>query len=369
MLNDFVIVGGGVIGLMLARELSQAGAGVTLIERGACAQESSWAGGGIVSPLYPWRYSDPITALASLSQAAYPKLAAELLQETGIDPELRTEGALFLRVADQAEALAWAQAQGKRMQVVDKAFLYDREPEAAPHCESALWMPDTASIRNPRLGQALKRSLELNPRVRLLENTEIRALRIQDGEVLGVETAQAVFSARKVILATGAWTGQLLSDLGIHSQIQPVRGQMILFKAVPNLVRGVVLMDGRYVIPRADGRILAGSTLEYVGFDKQTCEEARLSLQETAYRIIPALADFPIEHHWAGLRPGSVDGIPWIGAVPGYQNLYINAGHFRNGLVLAPAAVRLLTETLLERPTSLDPAPYLPSARIQAAQP
>jgi glycine oxidase len=119
-----------------------------------------------------------------------------------------------------------------------------------------------------------------------------------------------------------------------------------------------VLMDGRYVIPRNDGRILAGSTLEEAGYDKTTTAEARESLYDSALRIIPALAECPVEHHWAGLRPGSPDGIPFIGAVPGIGGLHVNAGHYRNGLVLAPASTRLLVDQLLGRTPIVDPEPY-----------
>lgn len=357
-MSDFLILGGGVIGMMLARELADAGAEVTLVERGECARESSWAGGGIVSPLYPWRYPPEITALAAYAQDYYPQFAATLLEETGIDPEFSAKGLLFLRVPDQQDALDWAKHEQRDLQVVDASFLYDKEPDVAPGFKEALWMPGVASVRNPRLGQALKASLKLRSNIRILEETEIKRIYHDEGEVLGVEGKQMIFSARRTILCAGAWTGGLLQDLGIKTAIKPVRGQMILFKAPPGLVNRVVLMDGRYLIPRRDGRILAGSTLEYVGFDKHTTEDALTSLRDTAYQLLPRLRDYEIEHHWAGLRPGSIDGIPLMGEVPGFRNLFVSAGHFRNGLVLAPAATRVMVDQLLKRPPLIDPTPY-----------
>lgn len=363
-MSDFLVVGGGVIGMMLARELADSGAEVTLIDRNECAQESSWAGGGIVSPLYPWRYPPEVTALANAAQDFYPRLAEELLEETGIDPEFLPHGLLMLRVADQEAALDWARREHRDVEVVDSSFLYDKEPDVAPGFDQALWMPGVASVRNPRLGQALRASVLKRKNIRLLENTAIQGVFHEEGEVLGVQGQQMVLAARKTIICAGAWSGQLLQGLGVESSIKPVRGQMIVFKAPPGLINRVVLMDGRYLIPRKDGRILAGSTLEYVGFDKDTTEDALISLQETAYQLLPALRDCQIEHHWAGLRPGSKDGIPYMGEVPGYRNLFVSAGHFRNGLVLAPAATRVLADQLLKRESNIDPTPYQPVVRL-----
>lgn len=357
-MSDFLLVGGGVVGMMLARELAAAGADVTLVERGQCGQESSWAGGGIVSPLYPWRYPESITALASYAQAYYPKVTQQLFEETGIDPEFREDGLLLLSVADKQAAIDWAIAEGRELEQVDAAFLYDKEPDVAAGFSSALWMPKVASVRTPRLGKALRASLQQNKNIRLLENTEIHNIYQEDGEVLGVEGKQMVLSARRTVLCAGAWTGKLLEKLDVKTAIKPVCGQMIVFKAPPDLINRVVLMNGRYLIPRKDGRILAGSTMEYVGFDKRTTEDALDSLRETAYQILPKLRDYEIEHHWAGLRPGSLDGIPLMGEVPNYRNLYTSAGHFRNGLVLAPAAARAMGDLLLKREATIDLTPY-----------
>ncbi|MDR9469331.1 glycine oxidase ThiO [Marinospirillum sp.] len=365
-MSDFLVVGGGVIGMMLARELADAGADVTLIDRRECAQESSWAGGGIVSPLYPWRYPPEVTALANYAQDFYPRLAEELLEETGIDPEFIPHGLLMLRVADQADALAWAEREGRNVEQVDSAFLYEKEPDVAPGFDQALWMPKVASVRNPRLGQALRASVLKRKNIRLLENTEVTGIFHEEGEVLGVQGKQMVFAAKQTIICAGAWSGPLLQEAGLETSIKPVRGQMIVFKAEPGLINRVVLMDGRYLIPRKDGRILAGSTLEYVGFDKDTTEDALVSLKETACQLLPALRNCEVEHHWAGLRPGSKDGIPYMGAVPGYRNLLVSAGHFRNGLVLAPAATRVMADQLLKRESEIDATPYQPSVRLAA---
>lgn len=361
---DFVVVGGGVIGMMTARELAQTGAQVTLIERRNCAQESSWAGGGIVSPLYPWRYQAPVTALASWSQSSYVHLSDELMDETGLDPELRQKGMFILSVDDEADALAWAAEFHRPLQRVDGDFVYRKEKHLAPGVESAIWMPEVASIRNPRLGRSLRRSLELQPNIQLVEQVSVNGLIEQSGKILGVKTSEGEYRADATIIAAGAWSCELLKPLGVEVPIEPVHGQMMLFKAEPGLINRVVLSNGRYLIPRNDGRVLVGSTLERIGFEKRTTEEARQSLHQTALSILPALADAPIEHHWSGLRPGSPEGVPYIGALPGYDGLWLNAGQFRNGLVLAPASTRLLADLLLAREPIINPEPYQLSGRV-----
>lgn len=355
---DFLIIGGGVIGMMVARELAQSGAEITLVDRMACAQESSWAGGGIVSPLYPWRYPDPVTQLATWSQSSYVHLAQELLEETGYDPELRQKGMLMVDVEDQAEALAWAEKYHRPLRKVDSNFLYEKEPALVKGLEEGLWMPEVCSIRNPRLGRSLRKSLEINSRITLLEHCDVTGFVAADNKIIGVETPEGQVCGSQVVIAAGAWSGELLGLLGLELPVEPVHGQMMLFKAEPGLVNRVVLKDGRYVIPRNDGRVLVGSTLERIGFEKRTTEEAARSLYATAIDIIPALQNYKVEHHWSGLRPGSPEGVPFIGPVPGYENLYVNAGQYRNGLVLAPASTRLLADILLGRETIIPAEPY-----------
>ncbi|MFC3284185.1 glycine oxidase ThiO [Litchfieldella rifensis] len=365
-MSDFLIVGGGVIGMMTALQLADAGHAVTLLERGECGREASWAGGGIVSPLYPWRYSAPVSNLSRWSEGFYPELALRLLEETGIDPEYRQKGLLYLRVDDEPQALAWAREVGKPLERVGPDFLYAKEANAAPGCDGALWMPTLGSIRNPRLIKALRTRLVAMRRVTLKEGMEVTGLQRQGSRITGVETATGSVSCERsqVIVCGGAWAAQLLAGVGINLPVRPIKGQMILFKAPQGLVQRVVLMDGRYVIPRGDGRVLAGSTLEDVGFDKTTTDDARDSLWHSAVRIVPRLADCEVEHHWAGLRPGSPKGVPFIGALPGFDNLHVNAGHYRNGLVLAPASTRLLVDQLLKREPIIDPEPYRPTEAL-----
>ena len=364
---DFLVVGGGINGLLLSRELAAAGADITLIDKGQFGREASWAGGGIVSPLYPWRYKPPITALASWAQDFYPQLTAELIEESGIDPELQKSGLLMLAPEDTEEALKWAVLNKRNMEKVDGAYLYRRERELAPDFESALWMPDVANIRNPRLIKALVHSLESQANVRLKSNTELTGFRYEDNRIIGSRirsgSQETVLSAHDVVICAGAWSAKVLEDIGISLSIEPVKGQMLLFKFDQRPIQSILLYEGRYLIPRRDGHVLIGSTLEHCGFDKTPTASAKRSLLDSALKIMPMLKNHMPVAQWGGLRPAAPEGIPFIGKLGGFENLYVNAGQFRNGLVLAPASARLLADELLARTPILDPRPYKPGNR------
>ncbi|MDX1491983.1 MAG: glycine oxidase ThiO [Pseudohongiellaceae bacterium] len=361
-MSDFLIVGGGVIGLLMARELAKEGATVTVVDSGECCREASWAGGGIVSPLYPWRYSPAVTALASCAQERYPALASELLDETGVDPELEVTGLLMLDAQDSDEALLWGKSSKRIIVEREAKELASQEPHLAKRFKHGLWMPEIANIRNPRLGQALRRSALLDPRVTVLEHTSIKGFVRREDRLLGVVAEQGSeqkeLKAGEFIVAAGAWSGNLLSQLNIELPVEPVKGQMLLFRPPQRLLNSIVLSAGRYLIPRRDGHLLVGSTLEHAQFDKSTTEEALQSLLESATGLVPELNNYPVVKQWAGLRPGAPEGIPYIGRVHGFSNLSVNAGQYRNGLVLAPASASLLASILLNKPSAIDASPY-----------
>ncbi|MDX1367456.1 glycine oxidase ThiO [Pseudomonas sp.] len=360
---EIVIVGGGIAGLLTACNLGAAGCQIVLVERGAIGSESSWAGGGIVSPLYPWRYSPAVTALAHWSQDFYPQLGARLLEDTGIDPEVYVTGLYWLD-QEQAAPLAWAAREQRPMQAVPVEAVYRAVPALARGFSQALHMPGVANVRNPRLIKALRAALAQMPNVTVHEQCAVTGF-IREGErICGVHSAAGEIRGDSVVVAAGAWSGELLRSLGIELPVEPVKGQMILYKCGEDFLTSIVLANGRYAIPRRDGHILIGSTLEYLGFDKTPSEEALASLKASAVGLLPALADAEVVGHWAGLRPGSPKGLPFIGPVPGHDGLWLNCGHFRNGLVLAPASCQLLTDLLLGRKPIIDPAPYAPEGRL-----
>lgn len=347
------------MGMLQARELANKGMEVLLLEKGLCGHEASWAGGGIISPLYPWRYSPPVTALARWSQAFYPNLVQSLDAESGIDPELTRHGLLMLSVKDKPEALQWSENNTTWLEEIETERIYHLEPHLRDGILRGLWMPQVASIRNPRLLKSLRRYLDQHPSVRVVEGCEVTGLSGHNGMVSGLNTSShGTLEADKYVLCAGAWSQQVSAHDAI--QVEPVKGQMIVFSASPGLVNRVVLSDGKYVIPRRDGLVVAGSTLEYCGFDRSTTGEAKDALADMAIDLFPALASCQISHHWAGFRPGTRDGVPFIGLHPEYDNVYINTGHFRNGLVLAPASVHVLSAILCGEAAQIDVSPYDP---------
>ncbi|AZC53319.1 glycine oxidase ThiO [Pseudomonas chlororaphis] len=362
--QQVVIVGGGVIGLLTAFNLASAGQQVVLLERSNVGQESSWAGGGIVSPLYPWRYSPAVTALAHWSQDFYPQLAERLFATTGVDPEVHTTGLYWLDLDDEAEALAWAQREQRPLSAVDISAAHDAVPVLGGGFSRAIYMADVANVRNPRLVKSLKAALAALSTVTIHEQCEVSGF-IREGErVLGVQTSLGEIRGDQVVLAAGAWSGELLKSLGLALPVEPVKGQMILYKCASDFLSCMVLAKGRYAIPRRDGHILIGSTLEHEGFDKTPTSSALESLKASAIELIPALAQAEVVGHWAGLRPGSPEGIPYIGPAPGLAGLWLNCGHYRNGLVLAPASCQLFADLMLGQEPIIDPAPYAPGGRI-----
>jgi glycine oxidase len=355
---DVIIIGGGVIGLLSARELAKAGAQVILLEKQALGRESSWAGGGILSPLYPWRVADAITTLCGWSQQAYPALAAELLAATGVDPEWRRSGLLISDCEDLGQALAWRQKHGAKLEVLTPLELQRIAPGLGLAPAQPLFMPDVGQVRNPRLLRALRMDLEQRG-ARLLEQHPVQEIQAPHGKITGVSTPQGWFSAPRYVVTAGAWSGALAGEIKASGvDIAPVKGQMLIYGMPPGLLPCMVLHQGHYLIPRQDGRILVGSTVEHTHFDKSTTDLAYAELTAFAHAVLPALRGCEPERHWAGLRPGSPEGVPLIGAHPKIENLYFNCGHFRNGFVMAPASTRLLADLMLGRPPILPPEPY-----------
>ncbi len=362
-MNSAIVVGGGVIGMLSALELYRNGFKVTIIDRQSFGQESSWAGGGIISPLFPWRYPDPITELARLSQELYPQLVEELHQAGTVDPEFLHSGMLVLGGYEDENPTAWADRLDIDMHSVDRPQISALAPELAPAHEQGFWFPSIHQVRNPRLVAALKQHLQRN-RIEMVEDQAVTKILTHNGGVSGARTTAQDYHADAVVVAGGAWSSSILSEFPLTTVIRPIKGQMLLIKAEQDCVTRITLSDDRYLIPRRDGRVLVGSTTEDTGFDKSTDSSVRDALWHYAIDTVPALAGYPIEHHWSGLRPGSLDGLPVIGAHPDVDGLFVNTGHYRNGLVMAPASARLLTEIMTSQPPSLNPADYALSDRI-----
>lgn len=354
--TDVTIVGGGIMGMLTAYECRRAGASVTLIEKNLPGQESSWAGGGILLPIYPWRQHAAISQLVMQSLKLYPALMDDLQNNSGIDPEFIQSGMLLCKNPDFAAAVAWCEQYGVAWQTPPQEVL----APLASGLEQPLWLPTIRQARNPRLLKALYLSL-CNLGVQVISQCSLQNLEIKNNRVHAIHTSLGDFPVNQLVITTGAWSGDLWQQLlGAEQQIKikPAKGQMLLFAAKPDTLTTMVLDGAHYLIPRADGHILVGSSVEYAGFDKTTDLETKIRLQNFAQQTVPALQHYPVVQHWAGLRPGTEHGIPYITQHPELQNLSLNAGHFRNGLTMAPAAAQLLVDLLLQRTPAISPLPY-----------
>jgi glycine oxidase len=337
-----VIIGAGAVGCLSALSLARRGWRVTLIDQGVLGGESSWAGGGILFPLLPWNYRMPVNQLALAGAEQHASLCEQLREETGIDPEFQRCGMRILPAFDGESALQWCRANGL----------------AADLQENALWLPQVAQARNPRLMQALRVMLE-KQQVRIIEHTSLIPLTSSGNRVERWQASNGeLFEADVFVVTAGAWSQDLLGKHTLSLELKPMRGQMLLYQKAPGMLPHVLFHEGFYLIPRKDGLILAGSTVEDVGFDKSTTQDVAADLAAKAAALLPALADAPIIKHWSGLRPGSPDNIPVIAPHPQFDNLYLNTGHFRYGVTMAPASADILTSLICRETPPMDAQAY-----------
>jgi glycine oxidase len=358
--KKIIVVGGGIVGCLSALNLAQRGCQVTIVERNVIAAqtsgESSWAGAGILFPLLPWMYKDAVNALALRGANLYPQLCDELKRETGIDPEYTQSGMLLQAPFDVATAINWCDKNQIPMQNLGENLL----------------LPTVAQVRPPHLLQALKQRL-IQQNVTLLENCQLEPLQLDplkhEGKLDGWRAnihapsgagaaisnglaTEKVLQADAFMVTSGAWSFELLKDTAAGLNIKPMRGQILLFDTsqlnTSELPKNIIYQNGFYLVPRRDGLLLAGSTLEDVGFDTNTTENMRIELQQKAEQIMPSLKHASVRKHWSGLRPGTPDNLPTIAQHPTIKNLYLNTGHFRYGLTMAPASAERIAKLVCE---------------------
>ena len=362
-MHDVLIIGGGVIGLSLAWDLARHGQSVQVIDQGEPGREASWAGAGILSAAVRRAGQHPYEQLCGLASELHPRWAAELQAATGIDNGYRRCGGLFLaRTPGEAAALAaWAGTlceEGIEVQRLTAERLAAMEPQlASAGAKACFLVPNEAQLRNPRQLQALLKACE-RAGVAVTSNAAAVQPVVAAAEITAVESSAGSFRARQYCFTAGAWTGQLLARLDIPVGIVPIRGQMVLFRCAAPPLGHIVSEGSRYLVPRGDGRLLAGSTEEEAGFDKRTTPEAIAELMHFARSLVPSLAGAEVERTWAGLRPGSFDGMPYLGRLPGLSNAFVAAGHFRSGLFLSPATAVVISQLLRGETTEVNLAPF-----------
>ena len=352
---NVVIVGGGVVGLSIARELALRGVrDVLLLERGEPGQEASWAAGGILAPQVEADRADDFFKLARKSRNMYPAFAEALRVETGIDVELDQTGTLYVGFSDEDEQemkrrFVWQQNEGLRVEWLNGDEARQLEPNLSTDVRCALRFPDDWQVNNRRLVEALVAASE-KLGVRLMTNCEVTSLRVDGQTVIDVDSSAGAIAARTVVIAAGAWTSDIeTSEPSLTlPEIEPVRGQMLCFKPEPQVAQHVIYSSRGYLVPRLDGRLLAGSTSERVGFDKRVTSEGVDSIKRNAFEIAPALRDLPVMDSWAGFRPRAMDDLPVIGASEEIEGLFYATGHYRNGILLAPVTAKIAADWIVD---------------------
>jgi glycine oxidase len=358
---DVLIVGGGLIGRMLAWELATAGARVTVVERGRAGAEASSAAAGMLGPRAECDAPGDLLRLGTASLALYPALIDRLRDETGIDPEYQTDGILYVALSEDEERLLGARARWQRragfpIERVSAREAHRLEPLVCDEVRSAVRFPDDHRLDNVRLTRAVIVAASRRG-VALRTGVPARTIDCAGGRALAVETGSERFVAGTIVNAAGAWASAL-APAGTALPVRPVRGQMMALTASHPPFRHAIYSHGVYLVPRRDGRVLAGSTYEDAGFDKRVTAAALSGIAARALRLAPVLGDATVTAAWAGLRPGTPDGVPILGRDPRVDGLVYATGHYRNGILLAPVTARALRELVLEGRTSYDLGPF-----------
>ncbi len=349
---DVLILGGGVIGLTMAYHLAKEHVRVEIVDKGDLGQEASWAGAGMIPPAgNPRRTTNPYDELLARSSEMFHSFTLDLKERSGIDCGYLVCGGIVFLDDDNVTVAAW------RKHEIDCELL---EGEELRKLESGLirkfhrgyFLPEYAQVRNPRyvkslIGACASHGVTFRP------NCLVHALERFGNRVSAVHSSAGSLTAEKVVIAAGAWSESLLAPLGCSLGIRPVRGQIALLNMRDPMLSLIFEVGKRYIVPRGDGCVLVGSTEEDAGFDKHTTAEAIRGLLDFALDLAPVLADATIERTWAGLRPGSPDGMPFLGAVPGLDNLFVASGHYRAGIQLSPITGLLMKQLLLGQELSM----------------
>jgi glycine oxidase len=356
--TDALVLGGGAVGCATAYFLAREGVRVRLLESDGLAGQASGAAAGMLAPVGEAAHAveaagsgGPIFEWGRRSLALYPELCRALLDLSGIDPEYEPSG--LLRLVRTEQAMRGARALMARhpdldLEWIDPEALRTVEPALAPDWLGGLWSPREAHVRSPLLTRAYAAAArQLGAEV--IEGERVEGLVLDGDRAIGARTAAGHQHADHVVVCTGARLATLGQWLGgaFRPPVEPVRGQIAALASPPVPWRSILWASDVYLVPKRDGSVVVGATEERVGFDCRVTAAGMGSLLEAAPRVVPALAQATFLGGWAGLRPGSPDGLPAIGAVPGFRGLWMAGGHHRNGVLLSAVTGQLLRDAIL----------------------
>jgi len=362
--DEVVVVGGGLVGMAVAREAALRGLRVRVLDRAVPGSGATWAAAGMLSPLSESSESGPFLSAGLASLRLYPGWIDALRGGSEVDPGYRRDGKL--RVARTPTAVPGLKAMALRArelglsaEPVPGGNLAELAGTDVAPSSGALVLAEDHQVDNRRLHRAVSEAA-LHSGVMVTPNAHVVGFVSAGGRVEGVRLADGtVVSAGSVVLAAGAWSGGI-PGLPCPPPVRPVRGQMLALDAGDSLPALVVESEDVYLVPRSDGRLLVGATVEDVGFESGCTAEARTLLLDAARGLLPGLAGAPVLDHWCGFRPGTPDAHPIIGTAPGVAGLYMATGHFRNGILLAPWTAAALGRLLAGGDGPEVPAAFLP---------
>jgi len=374
---DVIVVGGGLIGCLAARALAADGRRVTLYERATLGRGASTAAAGMLSPQMEWAEgilvgegegaAERLEAMLELCFAArerWPSFAAGLEAETGRSLHLRDEGTLVVALSDSEAAELEVQARvqqlrGLRAEWRDARAARDQEPGLARDARGALYLADDRQVDPGALMAAAAASLATQSGIRIETGAAVISITSRDGRAAGVTTASGRADAGLVVLAAGAWSAGI-AGLPRPLAVRPVKGQMAALRPSPMPIRHVVGGRGEYCVPRDDGRVVVGATVEEAGFDESAHAPVIEALVAAVSTTVPALAAAPVESRWAGLRPGTSDDLPILGEDPELPGLLYATGHYRNGILLAPLTAEIVAALASGEAHPVDLSPFSP---------
>ena len=357
-MTDVIVIGGGVIGLSIAWELAGHGLSVRVLEQGQFGREASWAGAGMLPPGNLANARTPEARLRGATHQLWPDWSKGLTSFTGMDNGFTRCGAIEVRfpgcsdLSDWKNGVAALKAEGVLIETEDVSEIIRRFPVLSSEVSHAYNLPDFCQVRNPRHLKALQIGCMMRG-VELVAGSPVRRIETSRGRVDAVYAGGIDHRAAEFVFAGGAWSGELLGQLGLELEIEPIKGQIVLLRTTQPEFRSVIQVGREYLVPRNDGRILVGSTEERSGFDKRNTAEAIGHLIRFAERVVPNLKHAEFERCWAGLRPHSATDRPYIGRLPQLHNASIAAGHYRYGLHLSPITAVLIRQILLKQPVQL----------------
>lgn len=349
MKADTIIIGGGVIGLAIARELRLRGArSIAVLERGLVGREASYAAAGMLAVQAETDRADRFFDFCRYSNSIYRGYAAALLSDTGVDIEFDGTGTLYLAfdehdAAELRSRYEWQRGAGLNIARLDREQIVELEPAVNDSVLEGLLFPDDCQVENRKLVDALAAFARAND-ISVIEGCDVVSVKTEGGRATGIRTPTNEHTGDNVILASGAWTSLIDVPGAPLAGFKPIKGEILSYGPSRGLLRHVIYSPRGYLVPRSDGRVLAGATVEDAGFDKTVTLSAEESIKTSALEILPRLCELEIRDRWAGLRPWAPGGRPAIGRVPGFENLIVASGHYRNGILLAPATAELVAD-------------------------